>query len=128
MAQLNAEPPLAGPLDRRFGFFAAAALVFLAAIAYARSFSVPLILDDWVTIQHNPALQKLWPLWSMFMPAETTGVGGRPIANASFVLNYALTGPSLFGLHAVNLCIHVVAGLALFGITRRTLSSPTLRG
>src|SRR3954464_10539379 len=106
MAGLNIDPQPTTPTDRRFIYFAAAAMAVLAVIAYARSFSVPLILDDWVTIQHNPALQKIWPLWSMFMPVETTGLGGRPIANASFVLNYALTGPSLFSLHAVNLCIH----------------------
>jgi len=100
----------------------AVGFLFVATlIAYAGSFSVPLIFDDWVTILHNPNLRKVWPIWSAFSPPESTGVGGRPVANLSFVLNYALTGESMAGFHAVNLAIHFLAGWTLFAIVRRTL-------
>jgi tetratricopeptide (TPR) repeat protein len=108
-------------MDRRTAFIAGAVLLVAALIAYANSFSVPLIFDDWVTILHNPNLRKVWPIWSAFSPPEYSGVGGRPIANLSFVLNYAVTGESMAGFHAVNLAIHFLAGLTLFGIVRRTL-------
>lgn len=110
---------------RRFTLVAIALLVVAAWLAYANSFSAPLILDDWVTIQHNPSLGNVWPPWLMFAPPESTGVGGRPVANATFVLNYAATGLSLRGLHAVNLAIHIAAAIALFGVVRRTLRLPS---
>src|SRR5262249_41759974 len=37
-------------------------------------------------------------------------------------VNYALHGYRLWGYHATNLTIHILAGLTLFGIARRTLS------
>src|SRR5688500_477519 len=102
-------------------------LAVAAVLAYANSFSVPLLFDDWVTIQHNPRLRQLWPIWSALSPPEYSGVGGRPVANLSFVLNYALTGESVPGFHAINLAIHFLAGLTLFGIVRRTLRLPQWR-
>lgn len=109
----------------------AGVLAVAALLAYANSFSVPLLFDDWATILHNPRLRQVWPLWSALSPPEATGVGGRPIANLSFVLNYALTGESIPGFHAINLAIHFLAGLTLFGIVRRTLdrltASPNLQ-
>jgi hypothetical protein len=41
-----------------------------------------------------------------------------------FVLNFAGSGLSVRGYHAVNLLIHVCAGLALRGIGRRPLPQP----
>lgn len=111
-----------GAMDRRSALLAGAVLLVATLIAYANSFSVPLIFDDWVTILHNPNIRKLWPIWSAFVPSEYSGVGGRPVANFAFVLNYALTGDSMPGFHAVNLAIHFCAGLALFGVARRTLA------
>jgi tetratricopeptide (TPR) repeat protein len=48
-------------------------------------------------------------------------VSGRPVLNLSLALNHALSGYSPWSYHAVNLLIHILAGLALFGIVRRTL-------
>src|SRR5688572_21422467 len=112
------------PLERRRVLMAAAILLAAAVVAYANSFSVPLLFDDWVTIQHNPRLRQLWPIWSAFNPPEFTGVGGRPVANLSFVLNYAISGESVPGFHAGNLLFHFLAGLTLFGIVRQTLLLP----
>lgn len=97
-------------------------LAIAALLAYANSFAVPLIFDDWVTIQHNPKLRQLWPIWEVFQPPEYSGVGGRPVANLVFVLNYALTGESMAGFHFFNLVLHLAAGLTLFGVVRRTLA------
>lgn len=114
-----AEAP--GSSERRFALIAAAVIAAAAALAYANSFSVPLLFDDWVTLLKNPKLRDPWPIWEALRPPEHTGVGGRPIANLSFVLNYAVTGDAVPGFHAVNLAIHIAAGLALFGLARRTL-------
>jgi tetratricopeptide (TPR) repeat protein len=50
------------------------------------------------------------------------------VLNLSLALNYALGGESVAGYHAVNLAIHVVAGLLLLGLVRRTLLLPLWQG
>lgn len=101
-----------------------AVLVLAGFVAYSNSLDVPLILDDWATIQENPKIRQVQPLWEALRPPENTGVGGRPIANLSFVLNYALSGDSLRGYHAGNILIHLCGGLLLFGVVRHTLALP----
>lgn len=48
----------------------------------------------------------------------------RPLPYYTFALNYAVHGTNLWGYHAVNLVIHLAAGLVLFGLIRRTLGMP----
>ena len=47
--------------------------------------------------------------------------------NLSFALDYAVGGLNTLPYHVTNLAIHVLAGLALFGVVRRTLLLPRLR-
>jgi protein O-mannosyl-transferase len=99
---------------------AAGALLAAAAVmAYGRSFSVPLLFDDELTIANNPSIRHLA---TAFWPPAATTAGGRPVLNISFAINYAMSGTDVWSYHVVNLLIHVLAGLALFGIVRRTLS------
>jgi tetratricopeptide (TPR) repeat protein len=97
----------------------AAALAALAALAYGRTFSVPLIFDDVPAITGNPTLRHLGT--ALRPPIDMT-VSARPILNLSLALNYAAGGTDVRGYHATNLAIHILAGLALFGIVRRTLA------
>jgi protein O-mannosyl-transferase len=60
-------------------------------------------------------------------PPVAAGIGGRPVVNLTFALNYAIGGYGVAGYHAVNLAIHLATALILFGLTRRTLLRPTLR-
>lgn len=116
-------------LTSRPALLAVAAVLLVAGLlAYANSFSVPFLLDDVATLQGNAALRKVWPLWEAFSPPTNTGVGGRPVANLAFILNYAATGESLAGFHAVNLLIHLLAALILFGLVRRTLQFQSFNG
>lgn len=109
---------------------AAAVILVLAALAaYHNSFSGPYIFDDMASIHDNPSILHLWPLENVLRPAHDQGetVGGRPLVNLSLALNYAIDGYKVRGYHAVNLLIHILAGLTLFGIIRRTLLQPVLR-
>jgi len=45
----------------------------------------------------------------------------------TLAINYRLGGLNVFGYHALNLLIHILVGLVLFGIVRRTLSGGRLR-
>jgi len=93
---------------------------------YCRTFSVPLLLDDSTSIADNLSIRRLWPLWPVLTPPNDAGVGGRPLLNVSYALNYAVGGNSVFGYHLVNLIIHLLAGWTLFALVRRTLLRPVL--
>ncbi len=96
---------------------------FLAAVsiaAYGRTFTAPFVFDDIPSIADNPSIRRLA---TAFIPPGDSTVGGRPILNVSLAINYALSGTVPWSYHAINLAIHVLAGLFLFGIMRRTLAS-----
>jgi protein O-mannosyl-transferase len=99
---------------------AGAVLAAAALAAYSGTFSVPALFDDDPSIADNPTIRHLA---SAFSPPSYATVGGRPILNLSLAANYAISGSRLWSYHAANLAIHVLAGLALFGIVRRTLAS-----
>ena len=104
----------------------AGAFIAVAALAaYYPSFGVPFLLDDASSISGNPTIRHLWPLTDALSPPHGGGltVEGRPVLNLSLALNVAISGSAVWSYHAVNLAIHVAAGLTLFGIVRRTFSA-----
>jgi len=104
------------------GLLSAAILALAALAVYSRTFSVPLLLDDIVSIAGNPTVRHLWPIWPVLAtPSGGTTVSGRPVLNLTLAINYALGGTDVWGYHAVNLAIHILAGLTLLGIARRML-------
>jgi hypothetical protein len=116
---------------------AAVLIVATTLAAYANGFTGRFAgLDARESIRDNPHIQHLWPLseamslqlLSSTKAADEGSKGGtvvrRPILSLSFALNYAATGLSPDGFHAVNVAIHLCAGLLLFGIVRRTLGRP----
>ncbi len=106
---------------------AAVIVVVAALLAYQNSFSGAFTLDDFDAIKENASIRQLWPLWPALSPPSEAGVGGRPFANLTFALNYAMSGTEVWSYHAVNLLIHASAALALLGVVRRTLLLPRLR-
>ena len=108
-----------------------APLLVVAAglLVYQNSFTSPFIYDDAQSILENPTIRQLWPIWMPLSPPHQRGltVEGRPLINLSLAINYALGGFNVWGYHALNLTVHILAGLALLGIVRRTLRQPRLR-
>ncbi|HUI08142.1 MAG TPA: tetratricopeptide repeat protein [Verrucomicrobiae bacterium] len=106
-------------------------LVVVAAglLAYGNSFSGGFFHDDFGSIPENPTIRHLWPIGPCLSPPHRGGlsVEGRPLINLSLAVNYALGGFNVWGYHALNLAVHILAGLTLFGIVRRTLHQPALR-
>ena len=104
-------------------------IVLAALIAYGNTFSVPFILDDRDAITDNPTIRHLWPIGPVLSPpGGGITVSGRPLLNLTLAVNYALGGIAVWGYHAFNLTVHILAGLTLFGIVRRTLTlQPALR-
>jgi tetratricopeptide (TPR) repeat protein len=112
------------PKNARASFLAGCAISLSALAVYANSFSCPFLFDDASSVADNPTIRHLWPLWVPLVPPHHhlgLTVEGRPLLNLSLAVNYAISGTDVWSYHALNLAIHVMAGLLLFGIVRRTL-------
>jgi tetratricopeptide (TPR) repeat protein len=116
-------PPPSFAASRAGIFFAGGILVIAALIAYHNCFSVPFIYDDVTAIPGNPTIRHLWPIGPVLSPPGRLTTSGRPIINLSLAINYAFGQTDVLGYHALNLAIHILAGLTLFGIVQRTLAS-----
>jgi len=102
-----------------------ALIVAAVVIAYANGLDGPFILDDYAAIAGNSSIRDLWNP-AVLTPAPELPVSGRPVANVSFALSYAIGGLSERGYHAANIAIHLACVLLLFGLLRRTLSTGAL--
>jgi tetratricopeptide (TPR) repeat protein len=122
-------PPAAAAASRRAVAACAALIVAATVAAYANSFGGAFVFDDFDSIHGNPTIRSLWPIWNpLSPPAGGDAVANRPLVNLTLAINYALGDTdSTWSYHAVNLAVHVLAGLMLFGIVRRTLLLPALR-
>jgi len=113
-------------------WLAGLALVLAALAAYSNSFHGPFIFDDLLAIEENPTITQGWRE-ALEPPSIGQTVTGRPLVNLTFYANYALAkkysgdGLKVEGYHEVNLAIHLLSGLTLFGLVRRTLLGPLLR-
>lgn len=96
-------------------------LVLAGLLAYANSFTKVFLLDDiaWIVGNQDLAAGNV---------REYVASRGRTIPALSLVLNYRLGGLNPTGYHAFNLAVHVLAGLALYGLVRRTLLLPRFAG
>lgn len=100
-------------------------LAVAAIIAYSNSFLVPFIYDDISSTRDNPHIRSLWPLSQALWAPPNTTAEGRPVVALSLALNYAMGGLDVWGYHAFNLAVHILAGVVLFGLVWRTLASRT---
>jgi tetratricopeptide (TPR) repeat protein len=122
--------PETPPAGRRRAIIISIGILAVAALgAYHNTFSAPFEMDDADTIRGNPTIRHVWPPWEALSPARGgTTVSGRPFLNLSFAVNYAISGEEVWSYHAFNLAVHFLGACALFGIIRRTLGLPLLRG
>jgi len=101
-----------------------ALLVVVAVIAYANSLTNPFVFDDLASIVENRHVRQLWPPSVPLGAPQQATVAGRPVVGVSLALNYAVGGLSVRGYHLTNLAIHILCGLLLYGVVRRTLRTP----
>ncbi len=92
-----------------------AILVAAAVCAYATSFDGAFLLDDGSNIVRNDSIR------SLRLIDEVLSHGRRPVVNLSLAINYAFGELKVWGYHGFNLAVHILAGLTLFGVIRRTL-------
>ncbi len=87
-------------------------LVVLGGGLFLNSLSGIWTPDEERTLFTNPVLQN---------PGASTWLSSQRLTHATLLLNRAMAPQSRMGYHVVNLLIHVLAGLTLFGIVCRTL-------
>jgi len=91
----------------------AAVLVIAGFLAYLNSFSGQFVFDDQIHIVDGAHIR------TVSIPSGT-----RPLVDLSLALNYQAGRLDEWGYHAFNLVVHLLAGLALFGVVRRALLLP----
>jgi Flp pilus assembly protein TadD len=96
-------------------------LVAATLAVYANSLDGVFLLDDSDHIVNNSAIRQLWPITTVARSAAS-----RPLLPISLAANYAWGGLDVTGYHVFNIVVHLVAGLALYGLVRRTLRLPSL--
>ncbi|MEO5894296.1 MAG: tetratricopeptide repeat protein [Vicinamibacterales bacterium] len=105
------------------------ALVIAAAgsWAYANSLTGVFVLDDVRAIVRNESIRTLSPIQIPLSPPGMSTVSGRPLANLTFAVNYAVSALDPHSYHLVNILIHIATAVLFFGVLRRTLLTPELR-
>ncbi len=105
---------VANAVHSRSQILLSAVLVGTAILTYANSFAGVFLFDDIIRIVEEGRIQRLWPIGPLL-------TGERPVVDLSLAFNYALGELNPWGYHAFNLAVHILAGLTLFGIVRRTI-------
>jgi len=113
--------------ERKWTIAGAGVIVAACLLAYGNSFNGPFIFDDVGSIPDNPHVRTLWPITEAMKAPPQETAAGRPVLSLSLAATYRFCGYDVRGYHAVNLAIHVLAALVLFGIIRRTLHTDRLK-
>ena len=87
-----------------------AGLAVLGCIAYWNSTDVPFVFDDMLTIQRNPGVH----FDDYFRLSQY--VNTRSLLFLTFAINNRLGGQNVLGYHLVNLGLHILNGILIFGI------------
>jgi tetratricopeptide (TPR) repeat protein len=90
-------------------------IVLSCIVVYSNTFAVPFLFDDLPRIRDEIAIRTVWP------PIVAMQNSNRPFAHYTFAINYAVHGYDVWGYHAVNLVIHCLAALCLFGLVQRSM-------
>jgi tetratricopeptide (TPR) repeat protein len=113
------------------------AVVIVAVFAaFAPAIRAPFAFDDVGSIPGNPTIEHVFPLSTSLNPPPRLAVSGRPAVNLTLAIDRALSAslgfdhpgadsPTLV-YRVTNVLLHVLCGLLLFGVVRRTMSLATL--
>lgn len=107
------------------------AVAVFGLAAYSGTFDAEFHFDDFPNIVENPAVQDL----SYFSdPSKAKGqdlygfLKNRYVGYLSFALNYRLHGLSVWGYHAVNISIHLIASALVYLLVLMTFRTPFFKG
>ncbi|MDI6740780.1 MAG: tetratricopeptide repeat protein [Candidatus Edwardsbacteria bacterium] len=107
---------------RRLRLLAGATIILAGLAVYANTFHSPFVFDDDTSIVQNNAIRPPLDIGNIWSHQPTRFVG-----NLSFALNYRFGQLRVEGYHAVNLGIHLLAGLAVYWLILLLFKTPALR-
>ena len=114
--RVRKKPPQ-GPASSGWTLAIPIGLIVLAGIlVYSNTLHGEFQFDDRNNILDNPAVREGEILRQ---PAAWLHLAGRPLSYATFALNLRWYGPEVESFHAVNLAIHILAGILVFFLARR---------
>jgi len=113
--------------------------IIAAAVAFGGALRGPFQFDDVAAIVRNSTIDRLTPIDVPLSPPPRTAVSGRPVVNYSLAISTAinralgiessalgLPSSQAAGFRVANILIHLLCGLLLFGVIRRTVRSPSV--
>lgn len=102
-------------------------LAFITTVLYSQTLHSPIIFDDWHHLTANPHIQITSLNWqSLKKAAFESPLKTRPVANASFALNYYFHKFELPGYHITNITVHILSGIILYFVFKVTLALSSL--
>ena len=107
------------------------ALFALVTIIYGNSLDGQFQYDDYHSIVHNPHVREAANATAFFIDTEMFSVDAdkamyRPLLLLSFAVNYAIHGYEVAGYRVVNISLHYLCALLVWGIATRLGYSPTV--
>jgi len=100
----------------------ALAVALSAVVVYLNAFGHDFVLDDTRIIQDNVRIRSIANIPALFASSywgqSGTNALYRPLALATYALNYAIHGLWTPGYTAVNVALHASVSLLLFGLVR----------
>jgi tetratricopeptide (TPR) repeat protein len=90
------------------------AICSVGILAYSNTLQVPFVFDDEQNIQTNAAIRLTEFDFAGLWAAAFESPGVRPVASASFALNYLVGGYDVAGYHVLNLAIHLANGILVY--------------
>ncbi len=96
-------------------------LVLAVFVVYANVYENAFLYDDEFLILRNEAIRSLSGLWTIFTLSSTGGAGSvdnfyRPMQGFLYLIVYGLGGESLFGFHFLNILLHALNAVLVFGL------------
>ena len=110
-------------LLRRYAPFLVA---LVSMLVYANALANGYVLDDRGVLLGNPLVSSLSGVWKSFAnpywPSPNTGGQYRPLAIASFAIDWAISGGAAWWMHAANMLWHAAASVAVFILAAELLA------
>lgn len=98
-------------------------LFICSGLVYINALSNPFVFDDQHAIERNLDIRQLWPPNWAFPSSELhSAINSRPLTSFSFTLNYALGQERVEGYRLVNIALHILCGLCMYGVVWRLLA------
>ncbi|MBK8846031.1 MAG: hypothetical protein IPO27_05410 [Bacteroidetes bacterium] len=90
--------------------FALSLIILLGAVIYSNSFDCSFHVDDIPSITNNNQIQKLSDINAIWNHNHS-----RFVSYLSFAVNYHYGKENVWGYHLVNIIIHILNALLVFG-------------